>query len=180
MQAERQTLRCIDACRIDEIFSDSKFLESESLVDLCRAMIWSAGLQSGGATRGQESQDVGIFCLELLIHVTLRNRDRIFLLWPMVYDHFRSIVTTARAPATALVERAVMELLRISRRLLPYKEELSDELLLSLRLIFALDAKVADALLETIASEMLVLLKVRILLFLFYRSQSIILIDGCG
>lgn len=157
IEAEQRTMRCIEACRIDEIFSDSKFLESESLMELCKALIWAAGVP-GRASSAMEEEDTALFCLQLLIRVTLRNRDRILLLWPTVYEHLKAIVTSARAPSP-LVERAITDLLRICQRLLPYKEELADELLQSLRLVFALDARAADGVLERVAAELLTLLK---------------------
>ncbi|KAL9691177.1 hypothetical protein QQ045_011596 [Rhodiola kirilowii] len=50
-----------------------------------------------------------------------------------------------------LVEKAVFGLLQICQRLLPYKENLTDELLKSLRLVLKLDARVADAYCEHIS-----------------------------
>ncbi|KAK9109784.1 hypothetical protein Sjap_017844 [Stephania japonica] len=52
----------------------------------------------------------------------------------------------------ALVEKAVFELLKICQ-LLPYKENLADDLLRSLQLVLKLDARVADAYCEHIIKE---------------------------
>lgn len=59
----------------------------------------------------------------------------------------------------ALVEKAVFGLLRICQRLLPYKENLADELLRSLQLVLKLDARVADAYCEQITQEVSRLVK---------------------
>ena len=59
----------------------------------------------------------------------------------------------------ALVERAIFGLLRICHRLLPYKENITDELLRSLQLVLKLDARVADAYYEQITREVSRLVK---------------------
>lgn len=58
-----------------------------------------------------------------------------------------------------LVEKAVFGLLHICQRLLPYKENLVDDLLRSLQLILKLDARVADAYCENITLEVTRLVK---------------------
>lgn len=180
-EAEQRAMRCVEACRVDEVFADSKFLEAESLLHMVRALTWAAGPAgaagagaaaaensngNGGGGSGvmegavsAEDEDTALFCLDILIAVTLRNRDRIRLLLPHVYGYLRTIVQSAQVP-TPLAERAIFELLRIAQRLLPYKEELAEELLDSLRLMFALEPAVADAFIERIARELCVLVQV--------------------
>eukprot|EP00271_Cylindrocystis_brebissonii_P013215 TRINITY_DN32894_c0_g1_i1.p1 TRINITY_DN32894_c0_g1~~TRINITY_DN32894_c0_g1_i1.p1 ORF type:complete len:1612 (+),score=297.74 TRINITY_DN32894_c0_g1_i1:164-4837(+) len=163
LAAHQRTLKTIEACGIENIFIDSKFLQSDSLLELARALVWAAGRpQRGVGSFSIEDEDTAVFCLELLITVTLNNRDRIARddcpLWPMVAEHIASIVQGAAAPGL-LVEKAVLGLLRICQRLLPYKEELAEELLRSLQLIQKLDAKVADVLCERITREVLQLVR---------------------
>lgn len=180
-EAKQQTLSCMETCRIDEIFCDSKFLRAESLVELVRSIIWASGIGSNSSAHGhqplsqvrraspvtnlpaplllfpcaaefspalifslQDDSDTAEVCLELLIGITIRNRDRVELLWPSVHAHLEVIIRGATHPAGPLVERAVLGLLRVCQRLLPYKEEISDELLRSLHLIFHLDPKVSS------------------------------------
>jgi brefeldin A-resistance guanine nucleotide exchange factor 1 len=57
------------------------------------------------------------------------------------------------------VEKAIFGLLRICKSLLPYKENLADELLRSLQLVLKLDARVADAYCENITQEVARLVK---------------------
>ncbi|KAK4371058.1 hypothetical protein RND71_010533 [Anisodus tanguticus] len=113
--------------------------------DLARALIWAAGRPQKGSS-SPEDEDIAVFCLELLIAITLNNRDRIRLLWQGVYEHIASIVHSTVMPC-ALIEKAIFGLLRICLRLLPYKENLADELLRSLQLVLKLDARVADCIL---------------------------------
>ncbi|KAK1383584.1 ARF guanine-nucleotide exchange factor GNOM-like [Heracleum sosnowskyi] len=124
---------------------------------LVQALISAAGRSDKGANF-QEDEETAVFCLELLIAVTLNNRDRIMLLWQGVYEHITNVVQSAVMPCT-LVEKAVFGLLRICQRLLPYKENLTDELLKSLQLVLKLDARVADAYCEHITQEVMRLVK---------------------
>ncbi|KAL6562493.1 hypothetical protein OROGR_003500 [Orobanche gracilis] len=151
LAAHQRTLQTIQKCHIDSIFTESKFLQADSLLQLARALIWAAGRpQKGNAS--PEDEDTAVFCLELLIAITLNNRDRIGLLWQGVYEHIASIVQST-VVASALVEKAIFGLLRICQRLLPYKENLADELLRSLQLVLKLDARVADQYCEQITQE---------------------------
>ncbi|GAB4829103.1 hypothetical protein Ancab_018766 [Ancistrocladus abbreviatus] len=157
LAAHQRTLQTIQKCHIDSIFTESKFLQSESLLQLSRALIWGAGRPQKG-TGSPEDEDTAVFCLELLIAITLNNRDRIVLLWQGVYEHIANIVQSTVMPC-ASVEKAVFGLLRICQRLLPYKENLADELLRSLQLVLKLDARVADAYCEQITQEVSRLVK---------------------
>ena len=80
------------------------------------------------------------------------------LLWQGVYEHIAGIVQSTVMPC-ALVEKAVFGLLRICQRLLPYKENLADELLRSLQLILKLDAWVENAYCEQFTREVMGLVK---------------------
>ncbi|CAL1395026.1 unnamed protein product [Linum trigynum] len=157
LAAHQRTLQTIQKCHVDSIFTESKFLQAESLLQLARALIWAAGRPQKGNS-SPEDEDTAVFCLELLIAITLNNRDRIALLWQGVYDHISNIVQSTVMPC-ALVEKAVFGLLRICQRLLPYKENLADELLRSLNLVLKLDARVADAYCEQITQEVSRLVK---------------------
>ncbi|XP_044468061.1 ARF guanine-nucleotide exchange factor GNOM-like [Mangifera indica] len=155
--AKQRTDEIIQNCHIDSIFTESKFLQAESLMELVKALILAAGQLRKGSS-SIEDEDTSVFCLELLIAITLNNRDRIMLIWQDVYDHIASIVQSTVMPCK-LVEKAVSGLLRICQRLLPYKENLTDELLKSLQLILKLDARVADAYCESITQEVMRLVK---------------------
>ncbi|XP_055805575.1 ARF guanine-nucleotide exchange factor GNOM-like [Solanum dulcamara] len=157
LAARQQTLQTIQSCHIDSFFAESKFLQAESLLQLVRALVLAAG-KPRKRNNSLEDEETAVFCLELLIAITINNRDRIMLLWQVVYDHIESVVHFTTMPST-LVEKAVFGLLRICQRLLPYKENLTDELLKSLQLILKLDARVADAFLEQITREVMHIVK---------------------
>ncbi|WOG94114.1 hypothetical protein DCAR_0313407 [Daucus carota subsp. sativus] len=157
LAARQVCLEMVQKCQINSIFSESKFLQGDSLSQLVQALISAAGRSDKGINF-EEDEETAIFCLELLIAVTLNNRDRIMLLWQGVYEHITNVVQSAVMPCT-LVEKAVFGLLRICQRLLPYKENLTDELLKSLQLVLKLDARVADAYCEPITQEVMRLVK---------------------
>ncbi|KAK9689601.1 hypothetical protein RND81_09G070700 [Saponaria officinalis] len=115
LAAHQRTLQTIQKCHIDSIFTER------------------AGSPAAG------------FCLELLIAITLNNRDIIVLLWQCVYEHIANIVQSTVMPC-ALVEKAVFE-------------NLADEILRSLQLVLKLDARVADAYFEQITQEVTRLVK---------------------
>ncbi|KAK7385712.1 hypothetical protein VNO78_31524 [Psophocarpus tetragonolobus] len=157
LAAQQCTLQTIQKCHIDSIFTESKFLQAESLLHLSKALTSAAGQPKKGNS-ASEDEDTSVFCLELLVAITLNNRDRIELLWQGVYEHISNIVQSTVMPC-ALVEKAVFGLLRICHRLLPYKENITDELLRSLQLVLKLDARVADAYYEQITHEVSHLMK---------------------
>ncbi|XP_057463258.1 ARF guanine-nucleotide exchange factor GNOM-like [Actinidia eriantha] len=157
LAAHQHTLQMIQSCHIDSIFTESKFLQGESLLQLSRAIVLAAGRYRKGSN-SLEDEEIAVFCMELLTAITLNNRDRFMLLWQGVYEHIANVVQTTVMPC-ALAEKAVFGLLRICQRLLPYKENLSDELLTSLQLILKLDARVADVYCERITREVMHLVK---------------------
>lgn len=129
-------------------------------MNLSRALIQAAGRagRPQQITSSLDDEGAAVFCLELIIAVTLNNRDRIVLLWHDVYEHIIHTVQSTVMPCN-LVEKAVFGLLDICQRLLPYKENLVDDLLRSLQLILKLDARVADAYCKNITQEVTQLLK---------------------
>lgn len=157
LAARQGALETVRKCEIDNIFAESKFLHADSLSNLARALMQAAG-QPKKIGFSSDEEDTAVFCLELLITITLNNRDRITLLWQGIYEHIARIVQSTVMPCN-LVEKAVFGLLHICQRLLPYKENLSDDLLRSLQLILKLDARVADAYCENITQEVARLLK---------------------
>ena len=157
LAAQQCSLQTIQKCHIESIFTESKFLQAESLLHLVKALK-SAGVRPKKGNGTSEDEDTSVFCLELLVAITLNNRDRIELLWQDVYEHISNIVQSTVMPCTQ-VEKAVFGLLRICHRLLPYKENMTDELLRSLQLVLKLDARVADTYYEQITQEVSNLVK---------------------
>ncbi|KAJ4954099.1 hypothetical protein NE237_030931 [Protea cynaroides] len=158
VEARQRAHETVQKCQINSIFAESKFLQPISLTHLVQALIWVSSKSQKGKYSYHENEDASVFCLDLLITITLYNRDRIVLIWPSLHEHIASIVQSNAMPS-ALVARAVFGLLHLCRRLLPYKENLADDLLRSMQLILKLDARVADAYCEHITQEVTDLVK---------------------
>lgn len=99
-------------------------------------------------------------CLDLLLLVLLRNRDRLALVWPPVFEHLTAIMR-GKGVDGALVAAAAVGLLRLCQRLLPCKPEAAEPLLRGLQLVPGLDPEVAWLNATVIAAEMLALVQVR-------------------
>ncbi len=160
VEATERALTSMEACHVDEVFADSKFLLEASLTELVAAVRAQAGPIPPKTTNSVDDLNTAEVCLELLIMLSLRNRDRILRIWPVVHDMLAAAMDErAFRASNPLVERSAFGLLRVCRRLLPYKEDVAEELLKSLKLICRLNANVAWELAEPISAEVLALLK---------------------
>ncbi len=140
------------ACRVPEIIGDSKFLTGEALVALARAAAWAGG-DVAAAARGAADPAAAELALELLVALALRNRDRVALIWPLAHEYLAACTAPANAPAPGpLPRRAVLGLLRIAQRLLPYRPDAAPQLLGSLRLALGLAPPVAWELAPALAA----------------------------
>ena len=62
LRATQSTVECIEACRIDEIFADTKFLKAESLHELVKAIMWVSGPVMRIAATGEDSDVAEVSC----------------------------------------------------------------------------------------------------------------------
>ncbi|KAH0624366.1 hypothetical protein JD844_031764 [Phrynosoma platyrhinos] len=126
-EAKRMALECIKQCDPEKLITESKFLQLESLQELMKALI--------SVTPDEETYDEEdcAFCLEMLLRIVLENRDRVAFVWQAVRDHLYHLCVNAMEYCF-LVERAVVGLLRLASRLLR-REEISAQVLLSLRIL---------------------------------------------
>lgn len=68
-------------------------------------------------------EDVSIFLLELLLEVTIQNRDRVTCIWPVVQSYLDRLLTVAaRENHPYLLERVAVGMLRLAIRLLRGEE----------------------------------------------------------
>ncbi|CAL9688281.1 unnamed protein product [Knipowitschia caucasica] len=129
-EAKQQALLCIKNCDPEKLITESKFLQLESLQELMKALI--------SVTPDEETYDEedAAFCLEMLLWIVLENRDRVALVWHTVRDHLYQLCVQANETCF-LLERAVVGLIRLSIRLLR-REDISSQVLLSLRLLLSM------------------------------------------
>ncbi|XP_032397828.1 Golgi-specific brefeldin A-resistance guanine nucleotide exchange factor 1 isoform X2 [Etheostoma spectabile] len=126
-EAKQAAILCIKQCDPEKLITESKFLQLESLQELMKALI--------SVTPDEETYDEedAAFCLEMLLRIILENRDRVSCVWQTVRDHLCHLCVHPNE-SCFLVERAVVGLLRLAIRLLR-REDVSSQVLLSLRLL---------------------------------------------
>ncbi|OXB59747.1 hypothetical protein ASZ78_001869 [Callipepla squamata] len=150
-EAKRAALECIKQCDPEKLITESKFLQLESLQELMKALI--------SVTPDEETYDEedAAFCLEMLLRIVLENRDRVTCVWQTVRDHLYHLCVNAME-FCFLVERAVVGLLRLAIRLLR-REEISAQVLLSLRILLMMKPHVLSRVSHEIAYGLHDLLK---------------------
>ncbi|XP_051473520.1 Golgi-specific brefeldin A-resistance guanine nucleotide exchange factor 1 isoform X3 [Apus apus] len=150
-EAKRVALECIKQCDPEKLITESKFLQLESLQELMKALI--------SVTPDEETYDEedAAFCLEMLLRIVLENRDRVTCVWQTVRDHLYHLCVHAME-FCFLVERAVVGLLRLAIRLLR-REEISAQVLLSLRILLMMKPHVLSRVSHEVAYGLHELLK---------------------
>ena len=155
---EDLALACMAACRVKELFADTKFLELESLTYLMRGLIWAAG-DPALVAASADDEDAAIFCLDAMFMVTTRNRDRVHAVLPILVSYLAAVLQASKKPSP-VCEIVIFELIRLCSKLIPNDDESAEDLLDSLRLLFSLEPAVADTFFERIAMEIDSLLEV--------------------
>uniref|UniRef100_A0A4W5NUZ6 Golgi-specific brefeldin A-resistance guanine nucleotide exchange factor 1 n=1 Tax=Hucho hucho TaxID=62062 RepID=A0A4W5NUZ6_9TELE len=125
-EAKQAAMLCIKQCDPEKLITESKFLQLESLQELMKALI------SVTPDETYDEEDAA-FCLEMLLRIVMENRDRVSCVWQTVRDHLCHLCVQA-TESCFLVERAVVGLIRLAIRLLR-REDISSQVLLSLRLL---------------------------------------------
>lgn len=116
---------------------------------------WSGQLRNRDERKAREF--VVAFCIDLLCNFTLQNRDRLHIPWPALHAVLIRIIAPATRPS-ALLERAIISLLRVATRLL-HRDELRNDVLRTLNLIVRLPNEATSALSTPIASGLYNLVK---------------------
>ncbi|XP_061601768.1 Golgi-specific brefeldin A-resistance guanine nucleotide exchange factor 1 isoform X2 [Cololabis saira] len=150
-EAKQAAILCIKHCDPEKLITESKFLQLESLQELMKALI--------SVTPDEETYDEedASFCLEMLLRIVLENRDRVSCVWQTVRDHLCHLCVHA-TESCFLVERAVVGLLRLAIRLLR-REDISSQVLLSLRLLLMMKPPVLSRVSREVAYGLHELLK---------------------
>ncbi|XP_076241109.1 sec7 domain-containing protein garz [Calliopsis andreniformis] len=111
--ARKRATEFVANCYLKQIIEESKFLQVESLRSLVGALVFT----------NPHDEDVLVFLLELLLEVTIQNRDRVSCIWPIVQAHMDGLLTTAaRENHPYLLERVAVGMLRLAIRLLRGEE----------------------------------------------------------
>lgn len=105
---------CISNCLLKQIIEESKFLEVDSLRALIGALV---------SVDSSRDEDISGFLLEILLEMTIQNRDRVQCIWPIVLAHMDGLlITSLRENQPYLLERVAIGMLRLAIRLLRSEE----------------------------------------------------------
>ncbi|XP_028983448.1 Golgi-specific brefeldin A-resistance guanine nucleotide exchange factor 1 isoform X2 [Betta splendens] len=150
-EVKQLAILCIKQCDPEKLITESKFLQLESLQELLKALI--------SVTPDEETYDEedSAFCLEMCLRIVLENRDRVSCVWQTMRDHLCHLCVHANE-SCFLVERAVVGLLRLAVRLLR-RDDISSQVLLSLRLLLMMKSHVLSRVSREVAYGLHELLK---------------------
>lgn len=148
LSAMKHASQVISECRPSQIVADSKYLTSTSLAEMLSSIAANSAMivdqaepQQKAASLSGEDEDALVFYLELIVSITLENKDRLPLVWPHVRRHLEWLLSPRFGRCPVLVERAVVGLLRVANRNLFRDNTVSDDVLHSLAMLLRLSPK---------------------------------------
>lgn len=148
LSAMKLASQVISECRPAQIVADSKYLTSTSLAEMLSSIAANSAMiveqaepQQKTASLSGEDEDSLVFYLELIVAITLENKDRLPLVWPHVRRHLEWLLSPRFGRCPVLVERAVVGLLRVANRNLFRDNTVSDDVLHSLAMLLRLSPK---------------------------------------
>ena len=156
-EALQQAKSCIIECKPEQLISESKFLQEDSLLELVKALRFASQGPEARLGEGVFEQDLAVFNLEILIQVAIQNRDRITLIWSQINQHLCDLITDAKT-CTFLVQRAVVGLLRLCIRLL-HNENVASDVIQALKVLLFVEHKVMKIACREIAFGLYELIK---------------------
>ncbi|CEF66676.1 Golgi-specific brefeldin A-resistance guanine nucleotide exchange factor 1 [Strongyloides ratti] len=135
-------------CHPEQLITDGKYLRTSALVELLNNIIAiSISIYDDDYYEGDEKkvvklnykdEDSMILLLEIMISVTLENKDRLTSIWHLVKRHIEWLLNTF-GKNTFIVERAIVGLLRIANRnLYRLKDDIANEVLQSFNILLYL------------------------------------------
>lgn len=141
-ELKKKTCTLIRECQPELLLSESKFLPLDSLNELVKNLIYTSPVPEnsgisvqrrgvnnnntpgGGSKQDQYDEDSVVFVLEVLIKISIQNRDRVMVFWDPLREHLFSMIYAAAAgDMPYILERSTVGLLRLALRLMR-KEDL--------------------------------------------------------
>jgi len=171
-EAANEAAKCVKDCYIEGLITESKFLHTESLQQLVKHIILGSNIEqlkypqpipdqnsekNSRATSPsinsaildndeeleEKDEAMAIFFLEILVRITILNKDRVNEIWPSVEDHMKKIIEVAVEGVQKkpfLLERSVSGLLRMAVRL-GKNEDLTSLVVRSLAILESLNTQ---------------------------------------
>jgi brefeldin A-resistance guanine nucleotide exchange factor 1 len=147
-ELKNSSFQFVSQCHPENLIVDSKYFVLSSLNELlnhimqsCRTIKDSAALKSDKKTERLPLQyeEMIVFLTELAISIIMENKDRLARIWEKVKAHFEFLLTNfGRNPRIS--QRTAVGLLRITNRnLFRLKDEISNDVIQSLSLLFKLN-----------------------------------------
>ncbi|KAJ3127915.1 GDP/GTP exchange factor for ARF [Nowakowskiella sp. JEL0407] len=192
LDSERRTIECVQGCKLEELFSDSRFMETDALLSLISCIKESSfetpipsthkqlqeqesnvAITSITPTTDQQQFNAsGIFFLELLTNITIQNRDRINLIFPAIVSHLGKSISPTNYPK--LIERGIVNIIKIVSRVM-HKQEIVAELYKLLTSVATYPSDVFSKIAEEYVSGLIVLVDADSEIFLRFFEKSFIL-----
>uniref|UniRef100_A0A914YMM4 SEC7 domain-containing protein n=1 Tax=Panagrolaimus superbus TaxID=310955 RepID=A0A914YMM4_9BILA len=147
-ELKNSSFQFVSQCHPENLIVDSKYFVLSSLNELlnhimhgCRIIKDSAALKSDKKNDRLPLQyeEMLVFLTELTVSIVIENKDRLSRIWDKVKTHFEFLLTNfGRNPR--IPQRAAVGLLRITNRnLFRLKDEISNDVIQSLSLLFKLN-----------------------------------------
>ncbi|KZV94082.1 hypothetical protein EXIGLDRAFT_673441 [Exidia glandulosa HHB12029] len=160
VESTMSTIDCINACRLDELYSKIMSLESDALLAALRALQQLASERTCDKKRdvGDDEDDgplaydpASVFLLEMMVSISCNRPEHIDETWSIVFQHLSTLLSMAQNYSMLLIERAVVGLLRLCL-ILADKPSLRDQLYVALDVLGGLRPEVSNAVAEQIIS----------------------------
>ncbi|KAL0577890.1 GDP/GTP exchange factor for ARF [Marasmius crinis-equi] len=167
------TIDCVTSCRLDELYSQIMHLELDALVACVKSLEalaherTVARLKQGSDDGYNPSHDdsatlpydpASVFLLETMVSISCKAPHQIEDVWPIVFEHLSSLLSSASQYSVLLIERAVVGLLRLCL-ILAQKPSLRDQLYLSFDLLSGLPPAIANSVAEQVISGVTLLVQ---------------------
>lgn len=148
-----QNLKIIKQCRIGNIFTGSRNLPNDGLLNLGRSLIFAAaGKGQKFSTPVEEEETVG-FCWDLVSAITIANLHRFSTFWPSFHDNLLAVAQFPLFSPIPFAEKAMLCLLKLCLRLISTRQNdmLPEELIFrSITLMWKLDKEMLETCSEPI------------------------------
>ncbi|KIJ34647.1 hypothetical protein M422DRAFT_782793 [Sphaerobolus stellatus SS14] len=166
------TIDCISACRLDELYSQIIGLDLEPFISALRALCTVSDNRTAVHTASLTAQgpedsvldiplpyDPGsVFLLEMMVSLASQTPQYIEDVWPVVFDHISSLLSSATRSSMLLIERAVVGLLRLCL-VVAEKPVMRDQLYLALDVVGSLPPSVLNGVAEQVVAGVILIVQ---------------------
>uniref|UniRef100_A0A6B2EBG3 Putative golgi-specific brefeldin a-resistance factor n=1 Tax=Phlebotomus kandelakii TaxID=1109342 RepID=A0A6B2EBG3_9DIPT len=152
--------KCVKECQVDQIVTESKFLQFESLQELLKCLFSTIKPPESHKSVGVAyPEDVTVFLMELSVRILIHNRDRLLPVWESCREPlYQLMIGAAKCGYDYLLNRSIVAILKLAIYLMR-NEELCPVVLQSLKTILTLKPRVIFRISRQISTGVYELLK---------------------